>query len=181
MVFLLAVLAGAGFGGGDQYLGSLSAMPWATWSSLLSAPWLLLPFAFGCTQLRPRRAMLIGLVATMSGLLGYGAMTLTPIENVHLSQDSGAILALVRSEAIVIVGGLITGPLYGWLGQRWRGRRAWVSAIAVAGAVCLEPLAERAAGRLPTRAVVWIAEVVAGLAIAAYFLVAGLSWRRTAA
>jgi hypothetical protein len=71
VVFLLAAVAGAVFGAGDQYLGSLSALPWAAPSSLLSAPWLLLPFMFGWTQLRPRRAVLAGLVVTLSALAGF--------------------------------------------------------------------------------------------------------------
>jgi hypothetical protein len=34
----LVLLLAAGFGGADQYLGSLSAHPWAADVSLLSAP-----------------------------------------------------------------------------------------------------------------------------------------------
>jgi len=41
----------------------------------------------------------------------------------------------------------VTGPLYGFLGQRWRTRRAWISAALVAGALCLEPFVLTAAGR----------------------------------
>jgi hypothetical protein len=44
MVLFLAAIAGAGFGGADQYFGSLSAIPWLVDTSLLSAPWLSLPF-----------------------------------------------------------------------------------------------------------------------------------------
>ena len=72
MVFVLAVVVGLVFGGGDQYLGAINANGlWTVSLSLLSAPWLVLPFAFGCSQLRTSRAAAIGLVATMSALLGY--------------------------------------------------------------------------------------------------------------
>ena len=181
MVFLLAVVAGAAFGAGDQYLGSLSALPWAAPSSLLSAPWLLLPFTFGWTQVRPRRAVLAGLVATLSALAGYCVMTLTPVEGVHVSADPGAIVALLRSEDMVIAASVITGPLYGFLGYRWRVQRWWVSAVLVAGAVCLEPLAQGVTGHLQAPAAVWIAEAAAGLALSGFFLAAGLVHRRATA
>jgi len=31
----------------------------------------------------------------------------------------------------VIVGGMITGPVYGLLGQRWRVRREWASVLPI--------------------------------------------------
>src|SRR5436309_13965226 len=104
------------FGGADQYLGSLSAHPWAADVSLLSAPWLVLAFLAGWTQREPKRAALLGLACTVSALVGYGLMTLSPLENAHLNPQSVA--ALVRSESRVIVGGLFSGPLFGWLGNR---------------------------------------------------------------
>ena len=52
MVVLAVVLA---FGGGDQYLGSLLAHPWAADVSVLSAPWLALAFLAGWTQREPKR------------------------------------------------------------------------------------------------------------------------------
>jgi hypothetical protein len=179
VAFLVAVAVGVVFGGGDQYLGSLAAIPWLTSFSLLSAPWLVLPFVFGCTQLQPRRAMLIGALATGSALLGYFVMTLSPVEAVHLSGNSNLILGLLRSESRVIVGGVVTGPFYGFLGQRWRTTRAWLSAVLVAGAVCFEPLVESSIGRLPRPAPVWISEVTVGVIMTGYFLTARLANRRS--
>jgi hypothetical protein len=56
LVVLLLVLS-ALFGAADQYLGSLpgahlwaAQMPWLTDVSLLSAPWVLLPFLVGATH-----------------------------------------------------------------------------------------------------------------------------------
>ena len=135
MAFLVAVIIGAAFGSVDQYLGSISHIPWLGEVSLLSAPWLVLPFVFGCTQILPRRAVLIGCVATAAALVGYFIMTLTPLEGVHLDGSVGPILALLRSETKVIVGGAITGPIFGYLGFRWRSRRAWISAVLVGGAI----------------------------------------------
>jgi hypothetical protein len=145
--------------------------------SLLSAPWLVLPFVFGCTQRRARRAVLIGCVATAAALVGYFIMTLTPVEGVHLNGSIGPILALLHSELKVIFGGAVSGPLYGYLGYRWQTTRAWLSATLVAGAICLEPLAAAAVGRLPQFQVVWISELTLGLASASYFVLTGWHYR----
>jgi hypothetical protein len=177
MIFVVAVVLGALFGAGDQYLGSLSALWWAAPASLLSAPWLLVAFTSGWTQQLPRRAIAAGLVATVAALAGYLAMTLSPVENAHFTL--GALGALLHSEDKVIVGGLITGPLYGWLGNRWRVTHGWASAALAAGPLCLEPLARAMTGS-PSPRMVWLAEVAAGLALAAFFLAIGLAHRRAA-
>jgi hypothetical protein len=157
------------FGGGDQYLGSMSWHPWAADVSLLSAPWLVLAFLAGCTQRDPRRAAQLGLACTAAAFLGYGLMTLSPVENAQLNAQSAA--AFIRSEVPALVGGLFTGPLFGWFGQRWRADRAWLGALVAAAAVCLEPLARIAAGNAIRFRAVSLAEVAAGLAMAAYVVV----------
>jgi hypothetical protein len=176
MPFLLAALCAFAFGALDQYLGSLISLgPWTASVSGLSAPWLVLPFVAGWTQTRPRRAMLIGLVATSAALLGYFAMTVSPFEAVPVSRFGSAFVAMAEANRLWIAGGLVTAPLYGLLGQRWRVERSWAAAALVAGCVCLEPSARWAAGRLPQSSAVWLAEVAAGLCLAGYFLVV---WHR---
>jgi Family of unknown function (DUF6518) len=171
----LALVLAAVFGAADQYLGSLtgSGHPWAAgWStdlSLLSAPWLVLPFIVGATQRQPRRAALLGLSGTYAALLGYAVMTLSPVENAHLTL--AGLRGFAVSERNVLVGGIVTGPLFGWFGQQWRTRRAIAGALVTAAALCLEPLA-RSAGIDPIQdRAVWLAEVAAGLAFAAAVLV----------
>src|SRR5438128_556317 len=115
---LIAIAFAAAFGAADQYLGSFSAHPSATAVSLLSAPWLLVAFAAGWTQTAPRRAIVLGTVSTLAGLGGYWLMTLSPVEGAHLSV--GAVRGLLYSQSILIVGAFLTGPLFGWLGNRWR-------------------------------------------------------------
>jgi hypothetical protein len=184
VIFVVVALVGLAFGAGDQYLGSLKSMvalgPWTVSVSQMSALWLLLPFAFGCTQDRPRRAMVAGLAATVAALVGYFAMTLSPMEGVSLSSAAAGILPLLRSNLLVIVGGLVTAPAFGLLGQRWRVSRSWVSAALVAGALLLEPLARQVDGRLFGPSWVWAAEIAVGACLVAGFLVAGTARRRAA-
>src|SRR5256885_534609 len=176
MVYLLAIVLGLAYGGGDQYIGSLHPMmalgTWTPTAAQMSAPWLLLPFVLGASQDRPRRAMLLGLLVTQAALAGYFAMTVSPLEGVPLAAAPAAAVALLvpGANAVYVVGGLLTGPLYGLLGQRWRTNRSWWSAAAVAGALLCEPWARVAAGRLDPPSVVWMAEVAVGALVAAYFL-----------
>jgi hypothetical protein len=174
-VIALALVLSAAFGAGDQYLGSLTgsghlwAAGWSSDVSLLSAPWLVLPFVAGATQRDPRRAALLGLACTYAALVGYGLMTVSPFENAHLTVAT--VRGFLYSERAVFVGGIVTGPLFGWFGQQWRTRRAIAGALVTAAALCLEPLARRISVNPIRYRDVWLAEVAAGLALAAAVLV----------
>jgi hypothetical protein len=176
--FLVAAVAGFAFGGADQYLGSLHSLGgWPASVSLMSAPWLVLPFLCGCTQELPRQAALLGLAATCAALLGYFALTLSPMENVAFSRFPADWIALIRTDLPTIVGGFLTAPLFGILGQRWRTRRSLLSAALVAGVVCFEPLARSVTGQLSASSVVWASEVAAGLILSGYFALARVNNR----
>jgi hypothetical protein len=183
VIYVVALIVGLLFGAADQYLGSLHMMvalgPWTLSVSQMSATWLLLPFVFGCTQDQPRRAALVGLVATVAALFGYYAMTVSPIEGVALRHAPSAFAAVLPSNMIWIVGGFVTAPICGYLGHRWRVGRWWVSAVVISGAFLLEPLARSVNGELFGPAWVWRAEVALGLGLAAGFVLAGMT-RRTA-
>jgi hypothetical protein len=171
MAFLIAAVLGFAFGGADQYFGSLIALaPWSASVSQMSAPWLILAFVAGTTQARARTAVLLATTAIVFALLGYFALTLSPFEGVALSRFPADWLSLVGSNGAVIIGGLVTAPLFGLLGNRWRTSRSPWSAAAVAGALCLEPLARLSTGRLPAPSAVWLIEVTLGLLAAAYFI-----------
>jgi Family of unknown function (DUF6518) len=175
MAVALALLLSAAFGAGDQYLGSLTgsghvwAAGWSTDISLLSAPWLVLPFLAGAAQRDARRAALLGLACTYAALLGYGLMTLSPIENAHIT--AATVRGFFSSERNLLIGGIVTGPLFGWFGQRWRTRRAIGGALFTAAALCLEPLVRRATIDPIRHRDVSLAEVAAGLSLAAAVLV----------
>jgi hypothetical protein len=69
------------------------------------------------------------------------------------------------------IGGLVCGPLFGWLGYRWHAGRSWLAAVLVTGALCLEPLAVTVAGRNVGRSgFVWAFEIVVGVAVGTWFL-----------
>ena len=173
---MVAIVFGFVFGAADQYLGSrITLGPWAATVSTASAPWLLLPFAFGCSQVRPRRAMLLGLVVTVAALAGYFTLMWSPLEGVPLSESLPGLPTLMRSQWANMLGGLVTGPLFGLVGQRWRTNRSWASAALVAGSLCLEPFARLAAGRLSPPAFVWEIEVATGAALALFFVVVGVT------
>ena len=121
MIFPIAILVGLLFGGGDQYLGSVIVSGgWTESVSLMSAPWLVLPFAFGCTQARARRAAQVGLVVTLSALAGYFLMIMGPLEGGRWTMTASEARGLLLSNRENILGGFITAPLYGLLGRAWR-------------------------------------------------------------
>jgi len=184
----LVLLLSAAYGAGVQYLGRLVHHPWGADVASLSAPWLLLAFLAGATQRSPWRAALLGLGATFAALVGYFLLTDSPLEGAQYSVANAH--GFFVSNSPVVLGGIVTGPLFGWFGQQWRTRRAIAGALIVGAAFCLEPLARRAAvrpihmlgrGYAVTNPIsshfVVATEVAVGLALAAVLLVR----RRTSA
>jgi len=180
LVVGLLLLASA-FGAVDQYLGTShlpgGLHPVAITISGLSAPWLLLAFCFGCTQTRPWLGALIGLTAILAALAGYFALMWSPFEGVHMTLATMGHLVL-SSQARNVVGGLVSGPVYGWLGQRWRVRRSPLSALLAASLLPLEPIALALAGRASGPPAAYVAEVIAGVLLAGYFVAAMSRSRR---
>src|SRR5437764_9237724 len=117
MAYVAAVIVGLLYGAVDQYLGSLTFLVhfgrWPSTASQMSAPWLVLPFLLGCSQVRARRAALLGLVVTEAALIGYFAMTVSPLEGVPLGRLPTSAAAMLATNAVYVLGGLATGPLYG--------------------------------------------------------------------
>lgn len=114
--------------------------------SKMSAPWLLVPFLAGAWQSGRLRAAMLGLAATWLAVLAYVVMIVSPMEGVHLTPRTFAFS--LASQWPWFAGGLITGPLYGWLGQLWRTRRSAVAALLAALPVLLEPAALWLSSRL---------------------------------
>jgi hypothetical protein len=125
------------FGAIDQYLGAQYS-PFLIEVSGLSAPWLLVPFLAGTSQLAARPAALLGLATTWLAVAAYSLMNVSPMEGVHLTLT--AYLGSLARQWPWLAGALITGPLYGWLGHRFRARRSWTVGLLAALPVLLEPV-----------------------------------------
>lgn len=110
--------------------------------------------------------MTLGVLCTIAALGGYWLTTLSPLEGAQLSVRG--IRGILISQSVLVAGGFVTGPLFGWLGNRWRTDRWSVGALAVAGAVCLEPLAHAAVGSAIRSPGVWGGEVALGLLMTIY-------------
>jgi hypothetical protein len=175
----VAIILALAFGAADQYLGSLTVHGWGVWTeavSQMSATWLLLPFVSGLTENRAARAARLGLLVTYAGLLGYFTMTLSPIEGVSLEHVD--VVSFVRSQSGLLIGGSITGPLFGYLGYRWRVNRSGWSALLIAISMCGEPVARSLVGRLDPPSSVWTIEIVFGAGVAVYLAAVGVIHHR---
>lgn len=170
---MILVTAATVFGMADQFLGARASVLgfWAIDTSLLSAPWLLVAFVAGWSQETAKRALFLGLACTFAALAGYWAMTLSPVEGAEAT--SRELRGLLLSNSALIGFGFITGPLFGWFGQRWRSGRERKTALVAALAVCCEPLAHAAAGTAVTFSGVWAAETAAGVLLVLYVVIAG--------
>jgi hypothetical protein len=119
VAFLFAAIVGLVFGAADQYLGSMLWLgSWTATAAQVSAPWLILPFAAGMTQWRPRRAAALGLVVTLSALFDYWAMTYSPMEIhpwIFHRFTAGLVAVTTRGwyNPLVILGGLVMGRCSG--------------------------------------------------------------------
>jgi hypothetical protein len=174
--FVAVAILGLAFGAAVQQLGAASVTfgAWSATAAQVSAPWLILPFVIGCTQRLARSAALLGLVVTVSALFGYFAMTYSPVEIHPWSLDrfrSGLVAVTTTGyNPLYIVGGVLTAPLFGWLGLRWSVSRSWITAAVVPALLCLEPAARWATGQLRGSGRVWVAEVVSGIVVAGFFM-----------
>lgn len=163
---LIALTAAFAFGAIDQYLqvvipsSHIGARLFAVQVSGMSAPWLLAPFLAGAWQGSQRRAALVGLAATWLAVLAWVLMIISPMEGSHLGAPPPGwhgsynqltlhmFASSLASQWLWFAGGLITGPLYGWLGYRWRARQSTAAALLAAAPVLLEPAAVWLTGRL---------------------------------
>jgi hypothetical protein len=102
-------------------------------------------------------------VVTFAALGGYFTMTLSPIEGVSFTQAVHGVGPLLSAQLPWIAGGVVTGPVFGFLGHRWRTVRSRIGAAILAGALSLEPAAWASIGRLTGSSLAWTVEVIVGL------------------
>lgn len=163
---LMILLAGGVYGAADQYLGSrIELGAWVVAVSQMSAPWLALAFLAGCWPQRRIPAMTLGATITLSAIAGYMLMMLSPLEGVTPSSIQW--LNEFRSQLHIILPALLTGPVFGWLGWRWRREKSLAPALLVAALFALEPLARVVADQqIDSHSLVWPIEVATGAALA---------------
>jgi hypothetical protein len=97
--------------------------------------------------------------------MGYFLLTDSPAEGARYTVANAR--GFFVSEHLVLLGAVVTGPLFGWFGQQWRIHGRIAGALATAAALCLEPLLRRASVDPIRYRSVWVVELVAGLALAA--------------
>ena len=96
-------------------------------------------------------------------------MTYSPMEGADRSLLVGIAVVTSGGNPLYVLVGSMTGPVFAWLGYRWRVERWWASAVAVVAALCLEPLARRTMGEVLAPTAVWVSEIVVGVAVAVLF------------
>lgn len=174
---IIALAASVAFGALDQYLPVAIPRSWpaatfsfAVYVSKMSALWLLVAFLAGAWQASARRAVLVGLAAIWLAVLAYVLMIVSPMEGTHLGPPPPGLhhgsswtqltphffATILISQGQWFAGGLVTGPLFGWLGYCWRARQARVAALAAALPVLLEPCARWLTTRLGMDSIPWI-------------------------
>jgi hypothetical protein len=166
-VKVLVILMGAiVYGAADQYLGSRIGLgEWTVAVSQMSAPWLAIAFFAGSWSQHHLRAMAMGTAITLAVVGGYFVMMLSPLEGVATNSINWSME--FRSQLHIVLPALITGPLFGWLGLRWRRQRDLAPALLLAALFALEPVARIATDRLiDSHSLVWPAEAAAGAALA---------------
>lgn len=163
---LLAVVGAVIFGCLDArlYLGRGAGF----WVSNVSSVWLLLPFVAGAAATRTRRGAIgLGTTLTMSAFAAFYGWTVVHHANQFTSRD-----------VLFLVGGGVSGPLFGLLGRVWATHRSWVLGLPLVVAFVGEPYAwYRHVGRLPNPHVIWTVEVAVGIGLAGAFIVANRAKR----
>lgn len=168
------MVGAAAFGAADQHVRLLYSH-FATAVSFMSAPWLLLPFAAGAFQGRPKRAAWVGLIATWLAVLTYIVLTNVTWDGAHTSLHTLAHTAYLQR--YYLIGGIVTGPGYGYLGYRWRTGRSWLGAALAAVPVMTEPLVAALGLERGSYVPASYAEALAGLLLGLSFA-AMILWSR---
>ncbi len=133
----------------------------------MSAPWLLLPFCIGYSQLTTRRAALTAFAGLVAALAGYTVMIMSPADGVH-NLTARLAIAVLASQSRWLPAAALAGPLYGMLGQRWRVHRSNLSALLAVSPLLFEPVS-RFLQLESGQPLAYVAEVAIGLLAACYF------------
>ena len=135
---------------------------WAFWLANLVSLWLLMPFVFGTGFRKPLVSALLGLATTQVALLAFYLW----LANFQISGMPFQWLFMSN----YVAAGLVTGPLFGWMGGLWATRRWSAAGLILAAAFLIEPFAWRIyLGRWQPVFLLSVAEVVAGVIMVRFF------------
>jgi hypothetical protein len=175
---LLILVGAAAFGAGMSFLKGNDAGIRDEIGNL-STPWLLLPFLAGAlTNGRRLRGAAVGLAATLVALTAFYVANAFVLDLGRHSRAED--LRLAFGNGYWFARGLVSGPVFGWLGGAWRRRGFPYWGVAVVLLLDLEPLALALNQRMahlgsfafaPSAAVA-VGEAAAGLGAAALLVVA---------
>jgi hypothetical protein len=168
---LAFVLLGAFFGRAISLIPAPSAQT-VFWLANLSSPWLVLSFLAGSIQLSFRWAVLAGLVADVSCVVGFYAGFLT-LDRQRLGLEPS--LPLIQVGLVSVSRWLIfiapwvlyavaAGGIFGVAGYWWTHTRSILSVAMVTVPFMIEPLLWRIKmGFFPEPASLWVIEVLVGV------------------
>ena len=163
------LVAAAAFGAVEQRAGAGAGYPaFVTALGGMSAPWLVLPFLAGASRASRRSALVLGFAVVLVAVVGFLDASVGLVQT--FTSAPSAVLWAMLGQLPWLLGAMVSGPVYGLLGYRWRVTRSWWLALAATAPVMLEPALRwrlSSWGMLiwaPYAPVAW-AEALAGLAL----------------
>jgi hypothetical protein len=139
---VVGLLGAAGAFGALEHLLSLQRSPLPAAVGGMTAPWLALPFLVGVIYPRRAGAALLGLASVWLAIGAYSAGAETGGDftgQLAFGRVDAYVGAFAISHLPVLLGAAVSGPVYALLGHRWRVSRSFLPALAVTGALILEP------------------------------------------
>ena len=133
------LVVAAAFGAVEQRAGAGTEHP-AFVSALaeMAAPWLALPFLAGASWASRRRVRLLGLAVALVAVAGFLVASVGVVQT--FTSGPSALLWAMLFQLPWLLGAAVSGPVYGWLGYRWRVTRSWWAALAATAPFMLEPV-----------------------------------------
>jgi hypothetical protein len=173
LALVAGALTGLAFGRGMSIIPSPDAVG-VFWVGNLCAPWLVIAFLAGRHQQTWVRAAVAGMIAETGCVVGFYAHFLflgplahgLPRDTPFLDYAPAALTSWLHFIAFWLLMALISGTLYGVLGQWWRRSAPIAGALALGLPFVAEPgLWTIREGNLHTPWAVWGAEILLGLSI----------------
>jgi Family of unknown function (DUF6518) len=135
-VVLGVLVVAAVFGAVEQWAGA-GHPAFVTALGGMSAPWLFLPFLVGASRASRGSALVLGFAVVLVAVAGFLAASAGLVQT--FTSGPSAVLGAMLGQLPWLLGAVVSGPVYGLLGYRWRVPGSWRLALAVTAPVMLEP------------------------------------------